>query len=269
MDTILVTGGTGVLGGRVVRRLLADGRPVRVLSRRPRPGGTGPGGAEWAVADLTGGSGLAAALDGVGTIVNCASDPRHHADDLPGARHLAGAARAAGSPHLVHISIVGIDRVPLGYYRSKLAVEHILEESGLPLTVLRATQFHDLVLTMVQRLTRFPVVPVPAGAVAQPVDVGEVADRLAELATGAPAGRVPDLGGPRVLDFADAAHAVLRASGRVRPVVAVPIPGRTMAAVRAGGLLAPDTPSGHRTFDDFLAAAPLADRTYGAAQTPA
>ncbi|WP_206305362.1 SDR family oxidoreductase [Actinacidiphila soli] len=267
-ETILVTGGSGVLGAAVVRRLLDTGRPVRVLSRRPQRAANTPEKAEWAVGDLATGAGLAEALDGVGVVVNCASDTKGAGKtDETATRHLVEAAQAAGSPHVVHVSIVGIDLVPVGYYKAKLAAERLLQTSGLPYTVLRATQFHDLVLAGVQQLARLPVVPVPSGALVQSVEVGEVADRLAELALGEPVGRAPDLGGPKVWSGADLVRAVLRASGRRRSVLPLPLPGKAMKALRAGGLLVREGGSvGRRGFDDFLAAAPLGDRTYGAAQ---
>jgi uncharacterized protein YbjT (DUF2867 family) len=273
MDTILVTGGTGVLGARLVRRLLEDGQPVRVLSRRSHRPANVPEKAQWAVGDLaTGsgatGSGLQAALDGVGTVIHCASDPRHWNKDVPAAQNLVDAARAAGSPHIVYVSIVGIDRVPFGYYQAKLRVERLLESSGLPWTVLRATQFHDLLLAMAQQLIRLPVVLVPAGVASQPIDVGDVADRLAEIAVGKPLGQAPEMGGPRPWTVAEVVRAVLRVSGRTRPVIEVPLPGKTMSALRAGGLLTPERAVGRRTFEDFLADAPVSDRTYGAAQRP-
>lgn len=270
METILVTGGSGVLGSAVVRRLLDAGRPVRVLSRRER-GPKAPEKAEWAVGDLAAGAGLAEALEGVGVVVHCASDTKSAGKtDEAGTRHLIEAARAVGArPHVVYVSIVGIDLVPFGYYRAKLATERLLEESGLPYSVVRATQFHDLVLATAQQLTRLPVVPVPSGVLLQPVEVGEVADRMAELALGEPVGRAPDFGGPRVWNAGDAVRAVLRASGRRRPVVSLPLPGKGMRALRAGGLLVRDGDGGglgRHGFDEFLAAAPLGDRAYGAAR---
>ena len=265
MDTVLVTGGTGVLGAAVVRRLLAEGRPVRVLSRRPRRPGTGPEKAQWAVGDLVTGAGLVAALEGTAAVVHCASDPRHWKNDLPAARRLIDAARAAGSPHLVDVSIVGIDRVPYGYYRAKLAVEREIEASGLPWTVLRATQFHDLLLAVAQQLVRLPVVPVPAGLLFQPVDVAQVAERLAALALGEPVGRADDLGGPEILTAQDVVRALVRARGLRRAVVPVPVPGRLVRSVREGGLLAPARQPGPG-FAEFLASASLEDRSYGAAR---
>ncbi|MGW6913256.1 SDR family oxidoreductase [Kitasatospora sp. NPDC054939] len=242
MTTILVTGGTGTLGRPVVERLRAAGADVRVLSRHAEP--------PYAV-DLREGAGLDAALAGVDTVVHCASSPG--GGDEKAARNLIAAAHRAGVGHLVYISIVGVDRVPLGYYKAKLAVERMIAESGIPWTVLRATQFHDLVLKVLQSVTKLPVVPLPAGVSDQPVDVAEVADRLAALAMGEPAGRVPDLGGPEVRSFEQLARAYLRASGRRRPVVSVPMVGAAYRGFRAGGHLARDRAEGTVTFEQFLA----------------
>ncbi|WP_225821899.1 SDR family oxidoreductase [Streptomyces naphthomycinicus] len=242
MTTILVTGGTGTLGRLVTERLRADGHEVRVLSRHTPP---------YAVDLRTGGTGLDAALAGVRTVVHCASTPR--GGDEQAARNLVEAARRAGVGHLVYISIVGVDRVPLGYYRAKFAVERLIEESGLGWTVLRATQFHDLLLTLFESLAKSPVMAVPAGVGDQPVEVAEVAERLVELALAAPAGRVPDLAGPEVRALDSLARAWLRATGRRRPVVRVPLFGRTYRAFRAGGHLAPDRAEGKVTFEDHLA----------------
>ncbi|MEU0005044.1 NAD(P)H-binding protein [Streptomyces sp. NPDC006314] len=241
MTTILVTGGTGTLGRLVTERLRADGHEVRVLSRHAQP---------YAVDLREGGPGLEAALEGVETVVHCASTPR--GGDEKAAQHLIAAARRAGVGHLLYISIVGVDRVPLGYYQSKLAVERLIQESGLGWTVLRATQFHDLLVTLFQGLAKPPVMLVPAGVADQPADVTEVADRLAELALAAPAGRVPDMGGPEVRTFESLARAYLRATGRRRPVAKVRLFGGTYSAFRSGGHLAPDQAVGKVTFEEYL-----------------
>src|SRR5262249_14280504 len=93
----------------------------------------------------------------------------------------------------------------------------------------------------------------PAATSFQPVDTGEVAARLAELATGTPSGRVPDMAGPQVRAGADLARSYLEASGRYRRVQPVWLPGPAAAAARRGGLLAPGRASGQVTFEDFLA----------------
>ncbi|MCL7427937.1 SDR family oxidoreductase [Streptomyces sp. YS415] len=242
MTTILVTGGTGTLGRLVAERLEADGHDVRVLSRHAQP---------YAVDLREGGPALDAAVSGVDAIVHCASTPR--GGDEKAAAQLIAAARGAGVGHLVYISIVGVDRVPFGYYRSKFAVEKLIEESGLGWTILRATQFHDLLARVFEVLAKPPVMLVPAGVRDQPVDVAEVADRLVELALATPAGRVPDLAGPQVRAFDSLARAYLKATGRKRRVVSVPLAGKAYRAFRAGGHLAPERAVGTGTFEEYLA----------------
>ncbi|MET9832463.1 SDR family oxidoreductase [Streptomyces sp. NPDC006385] len=241
MTTILVTGGTGTLGRLVTERLLADGHEVRVLSRHAQP---------YAVDLRKGGPGLDVAVAGVDTIVHCASSPGGGDEDA--AARLIAAARRAGVRHLVYISIVGIDRVPFGYYKSKLAVERLIEESGLGWTVLRATQFHDLLARLFGILSKPPVMLLPAGVRDQPVEVAEVADRLAELALAAPPGRVEDMGGPEVRTLDSLAHAYLEATGRRRRVVSVPLWGKAYRGFRSGGHLTPRLAVGKGTFEAYL-----------------
>jgi uncharacterized protein YbjT (DUF2867 family) len=244
---ILVTGGTGTLGKMVVQRLTEQGRPVRVLSRRPASAEPGPVG--WATGDLRAGRGVDAAVSGAEVIVHCATGR----GDVGAARNLIEAAQRAGTPHLVYVSIVGVDRVPVGYYKSKLAVERQVEDGALPWTILRATQFHQLILRGCEALAHLPVLLVPAQTAFQPIDAAEVADRLAGLAIGPAAGRVPDMGGPEVRGATELARSYLRASGRHRLVLPVRLPGAAFAGYRSGVHLAPQHAVGRVTFSQFLA----------------
>jgi uncharacterized protein YbjT (DUF2867 family) len=254
---ILVTGGTGTLGRLVVSRLRDAGCDVRVLSRRHNEGADGN---EFITGDLATGEGIEPAVDGVRTIVHCAGSSKGDEDK---ARNLVRAASRAGAAHLVYISVVGADRIPIssrvdramfGYFGSKLAAERIVADSGVPFTTLRATQFHDLILMVAQQMAKLPVIPVPAGFRFQPVDTGEVANRLTELALGEPAGLVPDMGGPRVYLMADLLRGYLHAARRRRPIVSVSLPGKAAHSFRAGANLAPEQAIGRRTWEEFLAA---------------
>jgi len=252
LPPILVTGGTGTLGRQVVSPLQEAGRGVRVLSRHGR---SSQDGLAFVTGDLASGEGLPAAVQGAGTIVHCASNRK---GDAEATRNLVRAAAQTESPHLVYISIVGVDRFPRGYFKTKLEAESVIADSGLPWTTLRATQFYELILKGASRLAKLPVIPVPAGFVVQPVDSGEVAARLADLALGEPRGRVPDMAGPQVLSFADVIRMYLRATGRrPRPVMPVWTPG--IGPVRVGALCPqPGTGAtlGHRSWLDFLAEKP-------------
>lgn len=256
----LVTGGTGTLGRRVVPRLREAGCSVRVLSRRPRHA---EGGADFVTdfvtGDLATGEGIEAAVEGAEVIVHCAGSSQGDEDK---ALNLVRAASRNGLRHLVFISVVGADRVPVtsradramfGYFASKLAAERVVADSGLPWTTLRATQFHDLILTTAGRLARLPVIPVPGGFRFQPVDAGEVADRLVELALGPATGVAPDLAGPRIYAMSDLLRSYVRARGKHRPIVPVRVPGKAARAVRGGANLAPERAVGRRTWEEFLA----------------
>jgi uncharacterized protein YbjT (DUF2867 family) len=253
---ILVTGGTGTLGRHVVPRLRDAGCDVRLLSRRSREGGEG---IELVTGDLATGEGIEAAVEGTEIIVHCAGSRKGDEDK---ARHLVRAASRAGARHLVYISVVGADRIPVasgidramfGYFGSKLAAERVVADSGLPWTTLRATQFHDGILLTARQMARLPLIPVPAGFRFQPVDPGEVAARLVEVALGTPAGLVPDMAGPRVYEMAALVRGYLRARRKHRPILPVWLPGKAARAFRAGANLAPDRAVGRRTWEDFLA----------------
>jgi uncharacterized protein YbjT (DUF2867 family) len=254
---ILVTGGTGTLGRLVVRRLRDAGSNVRVLSRRSHKSGDG---IEFVTGDLATGEGIEPAVEGVAAIVHLAGSTKGDEDK---ARNLVQAASRVGAPHLVYISVVGAERVPVvsrvdramfGYFASKRAAEKVVEDSGLPWTTLRATQFHDLLLVVAQQMAKLPVIPVPAGFRFQPVDTGEVAARLVELTFGKPSGLVPDMGGPRVYGMAELLRGYLRASKRRRrPIVPLWLPGKAARVFRDGANLAPERAVGHRSWEEFLA----------------
>ena len=140
-----------------------------------------------------------------------------------------------------------------GYFGSKLAAERIVADSGVPFTTLRATQFHDLILTVAQQMAKLPVIPAPAGFRVQPIDADEVAARLVELAPGEPAGLVPDMGGPRVYGAAELLRGYLRASHQRRPIVPLWLPGKAARVLRAGANLTPEQAVGRRTWEEFLA----------------
>jgi len=281
---ILVTGGTGTLGRHVVARLRETGCQVRILSRRGRETGTHPreigAGIEFETGDLGTGEGVDAAVEGTEIVVHCAGSAGGGKGDDEMARRIVRAAARAGTRHLVFISVVGADKVPMagavdrmlfGYFGAKLAAERIVADSGLPWTTLRATQFYDLVLMAARQMARLPVIPVPTGFRFQPVDAGDVAGRLVELALGAPAGLVQAIAGPKVYGMGDLLRSYIGASHLRRLTVPVWLPGRAASAVRAGAVIAPERAIGRVTWEEFLAARvdSPSDKTSGATLRPA
>jgi uncharacterized protein YbjT (DUF2867 family) len=245
--TVLITGGTGNLGSVLRRLMQADGTEVRVLSRRERPQGETP--ETWATGDLKTGEGLQDALTGISTVIHCATDGR---TDVASTERVVAAAKMAGVQHLLFISIVGVDRHPLFYYRAKYQAEQVVERSGLPWTILRATQFHDLVYALFTGQRWVPVLFAPAIPF-QTIAVEDVARRLAKLAAEDAVGRVKDIGGPEVLACRDMASAYLASIRSRRRVVPLALPGKVFGAYAAGLHLAPDTPVSGKTFAEFLA----------------
>jgi uncharacterized protein YbjT (DUF2867 family) len=241
MRTILVTGGTGNLGRPTTTRLRAAGHDVRVLSRRRGPGLT--------TGDLTKATGLREALNGVDTVLHLATS-RGRADAAQ-TRNLVEAMRPSGVEHLIVISIVGIDQIPLPYYRSKLETERLVEQSGLPYSVLRATQFHNLIDEVLTAQRLLPVLLAPAVEL-QPIAVEDVATRLTELAAAPPAGRVPDIGGPEQHSVPDFARAWRRAAGSHRPIAPIRLPGKAFRAFANGAAMTGGTTYGQKTFADYL-----------------
>jgi uncharacterized protein YbjT (DUF2867 family) len=240
---IAVAGGTGVVGRYVVAALQADGHEPVVLAR-----------SAWV--DLRTGQGLDRALagaDGVVDVSNAATARRAPAEAFFAAAsgQLLDAGRRAGVRHHVALSVVGADRVDQGYYLAKRLQERLVRDSGVPATVLRATQLHEFAGQLLDRMPG-PIAFVPRMRV-QPVAAREVARSLAELVVGPAVGTAPELAGPEVHDLVDLVRRYLRALGRKRPVVPVRLPG-SVGREMANGALLPTGPGprGMETFDEWL-----------------
>lgn len=246
---VLVTGATGTLGRRVVAAAASAGHTVYGLSRAERAG-SGP--VQWRRGDLLAGTGVDDAVDGVSTIVHCATQGTRD-KDVTSTANLVDAARRAGVAHLIYVSIVGIDKIPLPYYQTKLRVEQVLEGSDVGHTVLRATQFHDLITTTFAAQRFSPVLMALRGARFQPIDTRDVATRLVELIDAEPAGRAPDIGGPAIHAHAEMARMYRDAKGGRRPVVQIGLPGRIVATFRTGANCAPEHAVGTIGYADYLA----------------
>lgn len=244
--TVLVTGGTGTLGRLTTPLLRNAGFKVRVLSRSSHEAADG---IEYVVGNLTTGEGIDAAVAGVDTIVHLAGDAK---GDDEKARTLVNAAKKAGNPHIVYISVVGADQESFAYFGFKRGAEQVIAESGLPWTTVRATQFNDLVLALAKTLAKLAVVPVPSGFRVQPIDARDVATRLVELAQGEPAGLVPDIAGPKIYTLKEIIASYLKATNRRRPLLPVHFPGKASRAFRTGVNLAPANATGTHTWEAFL-----------------
>lgn len=241
---VAVIGGSGTAGSYAVEALRDQGHSVRVVSRR---GGV----------DVGTGEGLDAALADVEVVVdalNTTSRRRSVARDffVGAARRVQAAAEAQGVQHVVLLSILGIDRVRgFGYYDAKLAQERAAAAGAVPVTVLRASQFHEFPAQLLARQRLGPVAVLPRMP-SQPVAARTVGEHLARLAAQQPGGLV-ELAGPQVHDVADLARRLLRTRPERLSVLAVAPPGKAFRDMRHGALLAtPATALDGPTYDEWL-----------------
>ncbi|MEV6769859.1 SDR family oxidoreductase [Nocardia sp. NPDC051030] len=232
---VAVLGGTGTLGLPVVRNLAAQGHTVRVLTRTA-PKDPVPGTQHFPV-DLSTGEGLDEALEGVYTVVDAANHfgVRSGKVLVEGVRSLLAAEQRARVGHHVEISIVGCDQVPFSYYRTKVAQEQVVTQGPVPWTLLRATQFHELIDQWFTAAARLRLSP--RGAMRfQPVDVTAVGARLADAVDAGPSGRVPDVGGPVVQTLSELAAVRRAALGQSLLPVPLPPLGRAARRLRDAAL---------------------------------
>ncbi|MBY8880620.1 NAD(P)H-binding protein [Streptomyces sp. PLK6-54] len=240
---VAVAGGTGVTGRHVVEALEARGHEPVVVARSRG-------------VDLMTGRGLDSALESADAVIdvsNVVTTGRRKAEAFFGTagRNLLAAGARAGVRHHVALSIVGIDRVGLGYYQGKRLQEKLVRTGPLPWSVLRATQFHEFPQQLLDRMAG-PVVLVPPMAT-QPVAVREVAGALVDLVEGPPQGMAPEFAGPRVEDMAALTRRLLKSRGSRRLVLSPRLPGAVFSAMADGGLLpAGQGARGVQTWDEWL-----------------
>lgn len=211
---ITVIGASGQIGSRVVRLLTEAGHDVVAASLS-----TG--------ANVLTGEGLAEALSGADALVDVVNSPSF--EDGPvldfftaSSQNLVAAAKETGVGHYVALSIVGADGLPdSGYMRAKVAQEKIITDSGLPYSIVRATQFQEFAEAITGSLVVGDEVRVPDARI-QLISVDDVAGEVAEVAQGAPLNGIVNIGGPDKFSFADMARAVLAKQGDDKPVVIDP-----------------------------------------------
>lgn len=211
---ITVMGASGQIGTKVVELLRAAGHETVAAARNSG-------------VDVLTGSGLAEALAGADVLVDVVNSP-DFADGpvleffTKSSANQVAAAKAADVGHYVVLSIVNCDGLPdSGYMRAKVAQERIVTESGLPHTIVRATQFHEFADAITASLTVDGVVRAPEGRI-QPIAGADVAAEVARAAQAAPVDGIVDIGGPEKMTFAEMAALVLTHRGESLSVVVDP-----------------------------------------------
>lgn len=241
---IAVAGGTGLIGTMVVEAVTAGGDTPVVLARS-----TG--------VDVTTGKGLDERLAGASAVIDVTNVRTLRGKKAEAffttatARLLEAGARASVGHHVV-VSIVGVDRLDVGYYHAKRRQEELALAGPVPATVLRATQFHEFAA---QQLAAPGPFALALKLRCQPVAAREVAAELVRIAREAPAGLAPEMAGPRVEYLPDMVRRLAAARGARRIIIAVKPPGAPGRAMAGGDLLPKgDGPRGTQTYDQWLAA---------------
>jgi uncharacterized protein YbjT (DUF2867 family) len=211
---IVVIGGAGVLGSKVVGKLNEHGHEAVPAS--PRTG----------VNTLTG-EGLTEVLTGADVVVDVSNSPSFDDDPVmefftTSTNNLVAAAKSAGVGHYVAVSIVGCDELPeSGYLRAKVAQEKLIEAAGIPYSIIRATQFAEFTDAITVSLTVGDEVRVP-DALIQPIATQDLADEVARVAAGKPLAGIENIGGPEKISFEQMAREVLARQGETKTVVVDP-----------------------------------------------
>ena len=258
---ILVTGGTGSLGQAVVEHLQQSEHHIRLLSRKPAPTDRSPT-IEWAQGDIVTGAGLDTALANVDIVVNCTGNPQNvYETDVLGVKNLAVAAKQSHIKHFFHISIVGIEQIDLAYYQHKISAENAIVESGVPYSIQRMTQFHNLLDFVISRMRIVDGVyelPIAADALFQLIDVRDVAAYIYPLLFSEPAGRLPDIGGMEILRVDEIARIYLNTQGiadsKFVDAVKGFFPSAAVEGFRQGFNTVPNNRYGSITWADYVRA---------------
>ncbi|MDO6605625.1 Uncharacterized conserved protein YbjT, contains NAD(P)-binding and DUF2867 domains [Arenibacter palladensis] len=255
MKRVLVTGGSGSLGKVIIRELVRLGYHPSILSKKTNY--ISPTGSTILMGDLTDKRSLPDINTDV--IIHCASNAMDSENvDVKGTEHLIGAINKDSSPHLIYISIVGVDKSTFSYYTHKRKAEVIIENSKVPYTILRLTQFHDFVVQrMIYNLQdeESPEFKIPEGLKFQSIDITDASKYIAELVEKEPLNTTVTLGGPEVMSLKEMAQIYFNQINRDKKVIEVSestLDSEFYAIFRSGSNLCPENRYGSIRWSDFL-----------------
>lgn len=260
MTKILVLGGSGVLGSAVVNVLKAQSIPFLIGSRSPvkqhsystvNLSTESP----WMRVDLVSGSGLAEALTGVDTVLHLASGQGkigHESFEMAITRKLLDAIKRSGVKQLIYSSIVGVDKIPFSYYRAKLEAESLIRQSQVPYTILRATQFHNLIDYWISKLLALPLGFVPKSVQFQPIDVNAVAHKLVELAEAGNQQAILNQGGPELRTLGSLTEQWMIYRKVSKPIVSIPAIGKVMHSLVNGDNTCSELDASSKSWEEYL-----------------
>jgi uncharacterized protein YbjT (DUF2867 family) len=246
---VLITGSTGQLGTALIDRLRETDYHVKLTSRtKPAAGAS----YEWVHSDLLSGEGLEEAVKGVDIVIHAATSPMKNSKliDVDGLKRFLD--KLEHIRHFIYPSIVGINEIPFKYYRHKTEAEELLQQSHVPHTIVRATQFHSFVDELFLSKAILKTYFVPGNMKFQTVDTDDFADHLIGLIDNVPHGRVEDFGGPDIMTLREMAELKIKNNNEAKKVVSFSIPGKFHKALVEGKNTNDNQTTGKVTFEEYL-----------------
>lgn len=245
---ILVTGASGQLGLALLKQLKNTDFQVKLTSRR-KPANVI---FEWVYSDLMTGKGLEEAIKAVDVIIHAATSPRKDSDmiDVSGLKKLLDMSKDI--KHFIYPSIVGIEDIPMKYYRNKFQAEELLKNSSVPHTIVRAAQFHSFVENLFLSKPLFKRYLVPGEIKFQSVDVGEYAAYLIQMIDEGAKGIREDFGGPEILTLREMAELKIKVNNESNKVVNLSFPGKLYKSLLEGKNTNKHQKVGKITFEEYL-----------------
>jgi uncharacterized protein YbjT (DUF2867 family) len=252
MNRILITGGTGKLGQELSKQLINKGFEITILSSQPDP--CIQYYSHICFGNLTDISSLKNAVDNSDIIIHCASNPKNSKEvDVEGTKNLLKLSNQKQLKHFIYISIVGVDKSKFPYYQSKLKVEKLIQESKLPCSILRATQFHNMVLDrFIKPFDKTAILKIPQKMQFQSVAIEDVANKLVSLSIGKHTNTIETIGGPEIYAIEEMAQIYLDVLNRKDNIEPELYDEEIYKLFRSGINLCPDYPFGKITWKDFL-----------------
>ena len=229
MKNILITGASGTLGKELCKVLSANNTPYIAISRNEMD--IDPP-AKWMYADLNSGEGLNKLPSKIDTVIHLATNAsnKNSASDPELTNEMLKFSRTKNVSHFIYMSIVGIDKIPYPYYEQKLQSENYVISGNLPFTILRATQFHQLIDFFLSNSLKFPIALLPKKYKFQPIAPKSVAEKLYAISQAEPLNGIVNIGGPEILTFGELYKDWLKAKGRKALVINLPLPGKRSQA---------------------------------------
>lgn len=246
---VLVTGSTGQLGSALLNQLKGSDYKVKITSRR-KPERMGH--FEWVYSDLLSGEGLEEAVKDVDVIIHAATSPTKNSKDIEVTGFENFLSKLKHIKHFIYPSIVGIEEIPLKYYKLKYKAEELLKNSSIPYTIVRATQFHDFIENLFLSKPLFKRYVIPGSIKCQSVSVDEFAKHLIDLINKGPQGRIDDFGGPVIMTLREMAELKIKINNETNKIFSISLPGKLYKSFCDGKNTNSLQKAGEITFEEHL-----------------